>query len=180
MARASTVARVHRAVLELAPEVGVAGLTMEGVAARAGTGKQTLYRSWSSPLHILFDAMLAQSRADDGRVEVPDSGDLEADLRELVAAIVAELTDASTEGVLRDVLTRMQAHPELAVELHERLLGPQMAAIADRLGRAGLAGADQVTELLLGPVFHRWLLRTGPFTEAWVRSHVGLVVRAGT
>ena len=37
---------------------------------------------------------------------------------------------------------------------------------------------EQVTELLLGPLFHRWLLRTGPFTEAWVRTHVELVLRA--
>ena len=39
LARPSTVARVHRAVLEMAYEVGPAGLSMEGIAVRAGVGK---------------------------------------------------------------------------------------------------------------------------------------------
>lgn len=178
MARASTVARVHRAALDLVGEVGVGGLTMEGLAAAAGTGKQTLYRSWSSPLHVLFDALLASSTADDGRVDVPDTGDLGRDLRVLVAGMVAELTEPTTDALLRDVLTRLQVLPELSAELQVRLLGPQTAAIADRLRRAGVSEPEQATELLLGPVFHRWLLRTGPFTDVWVRSHVELVLRA--
>ncbi|MEG9224451.1 TetR/AcrR family transcriptional regulator [Aeromicrobium sp. Sec7.5] len=178
MARASTVVRVHRAVLELAHEVGVDGLTMEGLAAAAGTGKQTLYRSWSSPVHILFDALLAASASHDGRVDVPDSGDLAQDLRDLVAGIVAELTDPGADALMRDVLIRLQAYPDLSAELQHRLLGPQTAAIADRFRRAGVADPEQVTELLLGPIFHRWLLRTGPFTAPWGRAHVELVLRA--
>lgn len=178
MARASTVVRVHRAVLDLVRDVGVEGLTMEGLAAAAGTGKQTLYRSWSSPLHVLFDALLASSAADDGRVEVTDTGDLARDLRTLVDAIVEELTEPAGDALMRDVLTRLQVHPELSAELQQRLLGPQTAAIGDRFRRAGVTDPDQVTELLLGPPFHRWLLRTGPFTDAWVRTHVELVLRA--
>ncbi len=178
MARASTVLRVHRAVLTLVDEVGVEGLTMEGLAAAAGTGKQTLYRSWSSPLHVLFDSLLARSEARDGRVDVPDTGDLTRDLRVLVDGIVAELTEPAADAMMRAVLTRLQVHPELSDELQHRLLGPQTAAIADRFRRAGVADPEQVTELLLGPVFHRWLLRTGPFDEAWVGSHVARVLRA--
>lgn len=181
MARASTVVRVHRAVLGLVHEVGVDGLTMEGLASAAGTGKQTLYRSWSSPLHVLFDALLAGSTADDGQVDVPDTGDLARDLGVLVRGIVEQLTEPAADAMMRAVLTRLQVHPELSAELQHRLLGPQTAAIVDRFRRSGVAAdPEQVTELLLGPLFHRWLLRTGPFSDTWVRNHVALVLRAAS
>ena len=81
MARATTRRKVHDAVLSLAREGHVGSLSMEGVAARAGISKQTLYRSWPTTGDILFDALLARSEDGDGVVEIPDTGDLRADLR---------------------------------------------------------------------------------------------------
>ena len=48
---------IHDAVLYEAAENGVARLTMEGVARRAGTAKTSLYRRWSSPEDILVQAL---------------------------------------------------------------------------------------------------------------------------
>uniref|UniRef100_UPI001EF9CCCC TetR/AcrR family transcriptional regulator n=1 Tax=Nocardiopsis valliformis TaxID=239974 RepID=UPI001EF9CCCC len=39
-------------------ETGVSGLTMEGIAGRAGTAKTSLYRRWSKPEDILVEAAL--------------------------------------------------------------------------------------------------------------------------
>ncbi|WP_229052830.1 TetR/AcrR family transcriptional regulator [Aeromicrobium sp. Leaf350] len=176
--RVSTRDRVHRAVLELVAEVGVPGLTMEGVAARAGAGKQTIYRTWDSPLHVLLDALLTASQDADGRVEVPDTGDLATDLRVLVDGMVAELTDPPSDAMMRHVVALLPDRPGLGEELQERLLRPQVAAIEARFERAGVAESGPAAELLLGPVFHRWLLRTGPFSEQWIATHVRLVVQA--
>ena len=38
--------KVLAAARELLAERGLAGLTMEGIAARAGVGKPTIYRQW--------------------------------------------------------------------------------------------------------------------------------------
>jgi Bacterial regulatory proteins, tetR family len=52
----------REAVLEAADDLlvenGFAGVTIEGIAARAGVGKQTIYRWWSSKTDILMDAFL--------------------------------------------------------------------------------------------------------------------------
>ena len=54
-------AQAHRAILdatiELFVESGYEGLSIEGVAARAGVGKTTIYRRWSSKEDLIVDAI---------------------------------------------------------------------------------------------------------------------------
>lgn len=176
MASKRTRARVHDAVLDLVGDRGVARLTMEGVAARAGVGKQTLYRSWPSTAAILFDALLARSENTDGAVAVPDSGELRADLLLLMEETVHELTSPATEPLLRAVTAAIQTDLELAREYRERLLEPQMAAIARRFEQAGTVHPAAAAELLVGPVLHRWLLRSGALDRDWQEQHVDQVV----
>ena len=46
------------ATLELLSEVGFSALTIEGVAARAGVGKATIYRRWASKLPLVVEAFM--------------------------------------------------------------------------------------------------------------------------
>src|ERR1700730_19243491 len=48
---------VLEAADDLLAERGFAGVTIEGIAARAGVAKQTIYRWWASKTDILFDAL---------------------------------------------------------------------------------------------------------------------------
>lgn len=178
MARPTTVARVHRAVLEMAAESGLAGLSMEGIAARAGAGKQTLYRTWPSTQAILLDALLARSLDTADEVAVPDTGDVKADLVLLLRSTIDELTDPVNDRLLRAVTAEVQTDEPLAMQVRQRLLDPQMRAIGRRLTRAGITDSDAGAELLMGPVLHRWLLRTGPFDDAWVLGHAARVLAA--
>ncbi|MEV4089583.1 helix-turn-helix domain-containing protein, partial [Nonomuraea fuscirosea] len=64
------------AARELVSEVGYAKLTIEAIAARAGVGKQTIYRWWPSKGAVVLDAFLALSEAGPGRsMALPDTGD---------------------------------------------------------------------------------------------------------
>lgn len=155
-------------------------MTMEGVAARAGVSKQTLYRSWPTTGAILFDALLVRSTNGDGAVVVPDTGDLAADLTTLAAATVAELTDPIHEPLLRAVTAEIQTDDRLATHYRELLLEPQLGAIADRLRRANVADPEEISELFVGPILHRWLLRTHPFDSTWVRRHVARTLGAAS
>ena len=178
MARPLTQAKVFDAVLELAEEESFGSITMEGLAARAGVSKQTLYRTWPSTGAILFDALLAQSLSDEGEVAVPNSGDLTADLEVLANAAISEMVDPVRERLLRAVTADIQTDEVLASHFYDRLLSPQLRAISDRLERSGVENPNDAAELLMGPILHRWLLRTRPFDPDWIRAHVGRVLRA--
>ncbi len=169
---------MYDAVLVLAQTGSIRALTMEGIAARAGVSKQTLYSSWPSSGAVLFDALLAQSLDDDGVVALPDTGDLAADLFTIASAMIAEMSDPTQDTLLRAVTAQLQVDDALAAEYRERLFDIQQDAVAARLTTAGVDGADEIAELFFGPILHRWLLRTRPFDDAWVRRHVERVVRA--
>ena len=49
------------AALELTAEAGYAGLTIDGIAARSGSGKQTIYRWWPSKDDVLLEAGAAKA-----------------------------------------------------------------------------------------------------------------------
>jgi len=56
---ARTTQSILKAALELGTELGFDGLTVEGVAARAGVGKSTIYRRWPDTWSIVADAVFA-------------------------------------------------------------------------------------------------------------------------
>lgn len=159
-------------------ESATGALTMEGIAARAGVSKQTVYRSWPSTGAVLFDALLARSADENGRVVVPNSGNLASDLLTLANGMVAELTDPIEEALLRAVTADLQSDAALATQYREVLLGPQLSAISARLDEAGVPASGDVAELFVGPIFYRWLLRTRPFDVEWVTAHVGRIIRS--
>ncbi len=180
--------RSRRAILtaaaELVHETGYRKLTIEAIAARAGVGKQTIYRWWPSKGAVVLDGLLAEL-SDPDDLSLPDTGDVEADIRLVQRAIVAELADPKLSGTSRTLMVEMQEDPQLAEDMLERLLRPQLGAIADRLRSAQDAGqlrADLAlpvaVEMLVGPLYHRWLLRTGPLTDEYADTVTDLALRA--
>lgn len=179
MARDQTRAKVHAAALSLALEAnGTGTLTMEGIAARAGVSKQTVYRSWPSTGAVLFDALLARTADESGRVVVPNSGDLTSDLLALATGMIEELTDPIEEALLRAVTADLQSDAALAAQYRELLLRPQLSSISARLNEAGASASGDVAELFVGPIFYRWLLRSQQFDSEWVSAHVARVIRS--
>ncbi|GHB38249.1 TetR family transcriptional regulator [Streptomyces cirratus] len=182
--------RSRRAILDaalaLVGEVGYNKLTIEAIAARAGVGKQTIYRWWPSKAAVLLDASLAlagDAPTADGRTGLPDTGDLAADLKQVLRATVDEFNDPAYDAPLRALTAAGATDPELAARFTERLLAPQLALYEDRLRSARAVGqlaegADLrlMTEMLLGPLTYRWLLRTAPLSHAFADALVDAVV----
>lgn len=167
---------IFDAALALVGEVGYARTTIEGIAARAGVGKQTIYRWWPSKAAVLLDAYLdlATQAGDDGDRGIPDTGNLEHDLRGVLRATVDELNDARYDAPTRALTAEGIVDPRLGAQLVERLLEPQLQLYVRRLTAAQEAGDVRAgvdpriaLELLVGPLTHRWLLRTRPLTHAY-------------
>ncbi|MFG1943579.1 TetR/AcrR family transcriptional regulator [Nonomuraea sp. NPDC048826] len=167
------------AAFELAGEVGYAKLSVEGIAARAGVGKQTIYRWWPSKGAVLFDAFLSLSQGQDGQEGLPDTGDLEADLKVVLRATVDEFADPRYDRPLRALTIEIMNDPELAALYAERLDGPMKELKKARLRAAQQAGhlpedldLDVAVDLIWGPLLSRWLHRSGPLTHAYADTLV--------
>ncbi|MEU9192495.1 TetR/AcrR family transcriptional regulator [Streptomyces hundungensis] len=161
-------------------------VTVEAIAARAGVGKQTIYRRWPSKSAVVFAALLALSEDADGQpITLPDTGDLEADLKLVMRASVKEFADPSFDRLIRALTTEIAQDAALAAEYREKLAEPLAAAKKARLRSAQTAGGldaeadlDLVLEVLYAPLFQRWLHRSGPLTTAYADSLVDVTLRA--
>ncbi|GAA3677094.1 TetR/AcrR family transcriptional regulator [Nonomuraea antimicrobica] len=177
---------IFKATRELISEVGYANVSIEAIAARAGAGKQTIYRWWRSKAAVVFDSFLALSEA--GRQEemmLPDTGDIEADLKLVMRATVTEFADPDFEAPIRALNAEIINDPDLAAQYREKLAGPVEEAKKARLCSAQRAGQiaadadlDLVLELLYAPLYQRWLHRSGPLTPEYADALVDLTLKA--
>ncbi|MGW3624176.1 TetR/AcrR family transcriptional regulator [Streptomyces sp. NPDC000880] len=171
---------IYDAALALVGEVGYAKTTIEGIAARAGVGKQTIYRWWPSKAAVLLEAFLdLAEQASEGESEIPDTGDLEGDLKLVLRATVDELNSPAYDGPSRALTAEGVVNPELGAQFVEKLLEPQLQLYVKRLRAAQDTGGVRAgidlriaLELFTGPLTHRWLLRTLPLTHDYADAIV--------
>ncbi|MEU7087933.1 TetR/AcrR family transcriptional regulator [Streptomyces achromogenes] len=182
---------IYAAALSLVAEVGYPKTTVEAIAARAGVGKQTIYRWWSSKADVLLEAFLdlaeqtareaghdtaGQDRAGDGTAgsetaAIPDTGDLAADLKAVLRATVDELLDPRFDAPARALTAEGVVNEQLGRVFVARLLEPQLQLYVARLRSAQDAGHVRrdvdpriALELFVSPLAQRWLQHTGPIT----------------
>ncbi|MEV8373362.1 TetR/AcrR family transcriptional regulator [Kribbella sp. NPDC056861] len=170
----------RQSVLEAADgllvEKGFAGLTMEGIATRAGVAKQTIYRWWPSKTEILLEAFIDDA-AD--YLTPPDTGDLATDLRRHLRRIADFLTKTDAGAVFRALHGQAQHDPALAERLREdHLVGqrerdrqPLLKAI-NRGDLPATTAVDAVIEQLVGPIYYRVLVTGEPVPRKYTNHLV--------
>jgi AcrR family transcriptional regulator len=168
------------AALELVVANGFAALSVESIAKRAGVGKQTIYRWWPSKGAVLLDAFLENRVEEISGVPVLDpfdTGDFAADVRRVVRDTVRAFASPAWEAPYRAITVAIQDDPDLAARVSERLIQPSLQDVRTWLATAQAHGQirsdidlEVAVELLLAPVFHRWLLRTGPLTDDYAEA----------
>jgi len=109
-------------------ERGYNGLTLAGVADRAGTTTAAIYRRWSSKADLVLEAVFRTSGDD----VVADSGDLDADIRTMVRWSLEKF--ASPEG--RAALGGLLGEPVGAAEGRASQVAVAWSRTGDRLARA--------------------------------------------
>ncbi|MFI6317735.1 TetR/AcrR family transcriptional regulator [Nonomuraea sp. NPDC050556] len=163
---------VLRATLELAREVGYARLSIEGIAARAGVGKHTVYRRWPSKGAVFLDALLSTLKAD---LSYPDTGDIVADLRTQMNAARTLLGSDSYGPLYAALVGEAQHDPAITQAVYERWIKPLSDGTRERLRKAREQGQlsaehdlDTIVALLYGPLYYRFLLIPGDYDAAFV------------
>ena len=183
---ASRSARTEKAILDAARELlaenGVRALTVEGVAARSGVAKTTIYRRWRGKdelaLAVLIDMV-------EKVVATPDLGDTRAELISFVDAAVKILGSTLMGRVMQGLISDLAANPELARAFQERVVAMRVAEVR-RLIERGIergelqpdADVELAHELLFGPVYYRLLLSGAPLEQGLAERIVDAVLPA--
>lgn len=174
---------LQRAIFEATVEelraTGFGRLTMEGIAARAHTGKAALYRRWGSKGDLVVDALqdLLPSFED-----MPDHGDVRADVLELLRQMQAMINSPSG-CVMRALLSDADRDEGFIRVVHDRVLEPRKqawVAVLRRASERGQVRPDAVTPVIaeVGPcmLVHRYLMHGSPVPDSFLVSVVDDVV----
>jgi len=155
------------AILEAAlaefAEAGFAGVTIEGVAARAGVGKATVYRRYADKVALVVAALGRGAHVGD---ELPDTGDVHADLRAMLLPLFDRLRGPDARLLLAFAADRVR-HPELGAEFDRVVVGRKREHIHRLLQAAverGQLPPDADLDLIA---------EAGP-AILWHRAHYGL------
>jgi len=158
------------AALKLFIEGGVAGASMEQIAKRAGVGKLTVYRRWSSKEELLSQAI------ESARDQIPDAPpeDLSAvPLADLVnqalPAQVDMLADPRFAAMIAQIFGSRATHPMLMETYWEHYVEPRRRAVHVLLRRAQQEGhldadtdLDVVIDMMVGALMYRMLQPNTP------------------
>lgn len=139
-------ARAEQAILRatidlLAEEAGVAGVSMEAVAARAGVGKTTIYRRWPSKEKLIVDALATLRQP----FPEPAGHSVREDLMALARAICHEQANKSGR-CLWNLLGGADKYPELLEHYRREVLEPRHEVIR-RVLRRGIETGELRADL---------------------------------
>src|ERR1700704_3411908 len=144
-------------------------MTIEGVAARAGVAKASIYRRWPSKGALAFDATLAEYLAGQ---PTRHTGSLEGDLLATARDWIRSVKRSPLGPTLRFLPAEVHSDPSLADAWPERFVRQvrkQRRPVGERAIARGEIPANRDAELILdmlyGPLYHRYLHRHLPLTE---------------
>jgi AcrR family transcriptional regulator len=166
---ARTRTAVLNAVIEELADHGWDRLSVESVALRAGVHKTTVYRRWRDKNTLVAEAL---KTAAENRIQLPDTGDIAQDLRELARIVRVLLT--SPEGAATTRALAGHSHDTAGVgQVLPVLWAARLAQVEPIVERAIARGQlpagtspDDLMKHLSAPLFHRLLVTAEPLTQA--------------
>lgn len=170
---------ILKAAYEILREGGFAGFTVEGVAARAGAGKATIYRWWQGKGTLAIEAFLT---AVTPRMDVKETGSAIVDLRAQVQH-AARIYRGRTGQLLRELIALGQEDGETSKRLRTDFVQPRRESSIRLLQRAIASGqlpaqidVDVLSDALWGPIFHRLLVSHMPIDQDFIGKLLDLVL----
>ncbi|HEX2778758.1 MAG TPA: TetR/AcrR family transcriptional regulator [Gemmatimonadaceae bacterium] len=175
----------HAAILDaaiaLVRAVGYDAVTMDGIAARAGVSKPTIYRRWKSKELVVVEAI---GRLVRGIAAPPDTGTTRGDVLALLRVAVAMYADPATGALLSGLVAAMARNRRIARAVRAGFVATwrdAMHAVLERgVARGDLAprqDLDFATDLLAGPLAYRFLITGAPVDLAVAERVVDVVLR---
>jgi AcrR family transcriptional regulator len=161
--------RAYRAILdatgELVADQGLAATSIDQIAARAGVGKQTIYRWWPNKAALVLTYAKERGRP----VSTPDTGSLGGDLSALARELCATLSKSPAGRICAQLISSVEADADFAREFRETFVSARRATVLEVLGRWQERGQvrteinlELAADLLYGPIWYRRLVQQAP------------------
>ncbi|MGP9799531.1 TetR/AcrR family transcriptional regulator [Rheinheimera sp. NSM] len=168
------------AAFSLVREVGYDKLTIEGIAKRAGAGKQTLYRWWSSKALILLEALVEHVKDE---LVFADTGNIRDDLLAQMLRVEKLLTSKDTGCLFIGLLVEAQFNQDVANAMNVQIYQPTYRAATERLAIAQRHGELQpgldpvmMVELLYAPIYYRLIVPCTKLTAADIPKFLDMIL----
>jgi len=155
-------------------EVGYTAFSVEGVAARARTGKASIYRRWPTKQELVMDALLEMLPSPEQAgitIDLDDSVTTHEALLGVARAIGSVITSPSG-AAMRAIKCEAMSDPELARLVDERFQAPRRAALLSLLRRGVERGevrpeaaTQLVADVIPAVLSHRVILQREPLTQ---------------
>jgi len=150
---------------------GYVGTSMDEVAALAAVSKQTVYKHFADKQSLFSEIVTgtvdeAGDRVHASVLELADSGDVEADLRELARRQLALVMQPRVLQLRRLVIGEVSRFPELGRTFYERGPGRTLRALAEAFTRLGEAGSLRIDDPQLAAEHFNWLVMSVPLNQA--------------
>ncbi len=167
---------LRAAVLQLA-ERGYAGMSMEGVAAAAGTTPPSLRRRFRDKLDLTMAAISAMRTEPLPRA----TADPRADALAILENLQANLARRNGMAILGTLLAEEQRNPELLERFRQRIDEPASEGLRQALARGVRAGQlepgldpDTAVSLLVGSFYARYL-RSRRIPDDWAECVLAVI-----
>lgn len=168
---------VHQAILQAAFDLvlrdGFRAVSVESIAATAGVSKATIYRRWPNKAAIVMDAFTL--KVGSGSLFPPSASAAESIRLQMRAMAKSFRGDAG--ALVRSLLAEAQFDPELAKAFRQRWTMPRRKLGVGVVQRAIQQGemppdvnAEDVIDILYGPIYYRLQMGTGPLSDAYVEG----------
>ena len=171
------------ATLELVAEAGYGALTIEGIAARSGVGKQTIYRWWPSKADVLLDALATKA---DLQIPIPDEGSFRTDLTQFLGRTFELGEKSPVADTLRALMAQAQIDPEFGKRFREDFLFRRRDALGQIVDRArergelpAGVGSGTVIDVVFGTLWYRLLATREPIGRDLAEELVALLAGHG-
>ncbi|BAY96334.1 TetR family transcriptional regulator [Tolypothrix tenuis PCC 7101] len=172
---------ILQATLDLLAEVGYQSMSIEAIASRAGVGKTTIYRRYTSKEELVADA-IESLRAD---VAIPDTGTFWGDMDILIDNAAKKILSPLGRQTLALIISTASSNPQFAQVYWTKYIMPRREAFAQILQRAKSRGeiqpdadVDLITDLVSGSLYYALIFKpTAEPVDTYMHRTITLLLR---
>ncbi|MBD2447740.1 TetR/AcrR family transcriptional regulator [Nostoc sp. FACHB-152] len=172
---------ILQATLDLLAQIGYQSMSIEAIASRAGVGKTTIYRRYTSKEELVADAI--ESLRED--LQIPNTGSFWGDMDIVIENAANRIQSPLGRQTLALIISTASSNPQFAQVYWKKYTQPRRDAFAQVLERAKSRGEiqpdadiDLIIDLVSGSLYYALVFKptSAPLT-AYMRQTLELIIK---